>query len=363
MKFYQYFKLLYLVCLLFAGGNTLCATTYKLQQVTSVEAGCKYVFVENGRALTKDISGGYIHNTTSYKTSGLSGSENYIWETVSATGGVYLKLDYSYYLTYSGTTIQKVDNKSYAFVWQFSFNESDYAKIYHTESLGYRFIGNNGSNQYKAYSDASLASYPHDFTVYKLVESRDVTITTAKFATYCAEVGLDFSDTGAKVYAAKVVNGQVKLTEIEGGIVPANTGVLIYKEVDANETISATVKDNSTVVVDNELVGTTAETVVPETTDGKHNYILQMDGEGKAKFRKATGGKLYANRAYLSTTLSVSAHELDIVFSDEGETTGVADVRSKKSEVRGECFNLHGQRVNASHRGIVIVGGKKVVNP
>jgi hypothetical protein len=88
-----------------------------------------------------------------------------------------------------------------------------------------------------------------------------------------------------------------------------------------------------------------------------------MDGKGKAKFRKATGGKLYANRAYLSTTLSVSAHELDIVFSDEGETTGVADVRSKKSEVRGECFNLHGQRVNASHRGIVIVGGKKVVNP
>ena len=367
MKLYPYLKLLCLVCLLFAGGNWLYATTYKLVQVTSVEAGSKYVFVESSRALTTvNTSKKAIQYTDEYLTSNLDGNEDYIWQLVSAKNGFYLKMSDGYYLINpSSNNLDRESSKSDAIVWNIVFNGDGFAEIRHTDAIGYMFVGyKDSSTGYKAYSDASLASYAHDFTVYKLVEERQITITPAKFATYCAGVGLDFSNTGAKVYAAKVLNGQVKLTEIEGGIVPANTGILIYKDVAEDETISAAVKDNSVVVSDNELVGTTAETTVSwEAGDGKHNYILQADGAGNAKFRKATGGKLYANRAYLSTTMSVSAHELNIIFDDEGETTGVADVRSNKSEVRGECYNLQGQRVNANHRGIIIVGGKKVINP
>lgn len=366
MKLNPYFKLLCLACLLIAGGSRLYATTYKLVQVTSVEAGGKYVFVEGGRALTTlDTSKKALKSTTSFYMSGLSGSESYVWTLEAAAGGFYIKLSDGY-LAYNTNNydMTAVSNKANAFAWSFSFQDGT-AKISHNSGTqwGRVLCYNTTKKLYNTCAEENEAYYAHDFTVYKLVT--DITITSAKYATFCTEVGLDFSDTGAKVYTAKVQDGKVKLTEIEGGIVPANTGILIYKDVNASVTISAAVKDNSATVSDNELVGTIAETTVSWEEGGRHNYILQTDAEGKAKFfkAKAEGAKLIANRAYLSTSATVSAHELDITFDEEGETTGVADVRSKKSEVRGECFNLQGQRVNANHKGIVIVGGKKVFNP
>ncbi len=366
MKLNPYFKLLCLACLLLAGGSRLYATTYRLVQVNSVEAGGRYVFVEGGRALKKEIKSNALDYVKPYNTTGLTGTESYIWELVEANDGFYLKMDDSY-LTYDSEHSYNMISvsKANAFAWNFSFNQDETAKISHNSGTqwGRVLCYNTSKKLYNTCAEENEAYYAHDFTVYKLVT--DITITSAKYATFCAEVDLDFSDTGAKVYTAKVQDGKVKLTEIEGGIVPANTGILIYKDVNASVTISATVKDNSVVISNNELVGTIAETTVSWEANGRHNYILQTDGEGKAKFykAKAEGAKLIANRAYLSTSATVSAHELDITFDEEGETTGVADVRSKKSEVRGECFNLQGQRVNANHKGIVIVGGKKVFNP
>ena len=43
------------------------------------------------------------------------------------------------------------------------------------------------------------------------------------------------------------------------------------------------------------------------------------------------------------------------------ETTGIEEVRSRKSDGRGEMYTLDGRRANASVKGIVIQDGKKVV--
>ena len=43
------------------------------------------------------------------------------------------------------------------------------------------------------------------------------------------------------------------------------------------------------------------------------------------------------------------------------ETTGIEEVRSRKSDGRGEMYTLNGRRANASVKGIVIQDGKKVV--
>ena len=57
---------------------------------------------------------------------------------------------------------------------------------------------------------------------------------------------------------------------------------------------------------------------------------------------------------------SAGAHALTIDF-EEGDVTGIAEVSAKK-EFKGEYFNLAGQRVDANHKGIVIVNGKKFFN-
>jgi hypothetical protein len=47
-------------------------------------------------------------------------------------------------------------------------------------------------------------------------------------------------------------------------------------------------------------------------------------------------------------------------YEDDG-TTGVEDVRWQMEDVRGEYYNLHGQRVAQPGRGLYIINSKKVI--
>lgn len=44
------------------------------------------------------------------------------------------------------------------------------------------------------------------------------------------------------------------------------------------------------------------------------------------------------------------------------ETTGIDDVRSKKEDVKGDCYTLDGRKATATTKGIIIQNGKKKVN-
>ena len=66
--------------------------------------------------------------------------------------------------------------------------------------------------------------------------------------------------------------------------------------------------------------------------------------------------KVPAGKGYLK----VAAGAPDFLGFD-GETTGIADVRGKMEDVRGEYYNLAGQRVAQPTNGLYIVNGKKVI--
>lgn len=190
-----------------------------------------------------------------------------------------------------------------------------------------------------------------------------VTITTAKYATFSNSRATDFSETGITVYKAKVNSEKkvVKLTEISDGIVPASTGVILYKDVAEETNVEVPVITTEATISENDLVATVTRTLVQKTSGGKYNYILQAG----PVFNMATaeGAYMPANRAYLSTTVDASASgaRLSVVFDDD-VVTGVTDVRSKTEEGRGEYFNLKGQRVeNPKKGGIYVKNGKKVI--
>ena len=191
-----------------------------------------------------------------------------------------------------------------------------------------------------------------------------VTITTAKYATYCSPHKLDFNETGITVYKAKVNGSTVKLTEVTGGIVPANTGVILYKDVDAATTIAVPVTTTDATITDNELVGTTVRTLVAKQSGDNFNYILQ-NGQDGIVFNMATesGAYMPANRAYLSTAYDASDNgaRLMVVF-DEGDTTGIDTVNSEKVTANSVAYDLQGRRVvNPKKGGLYIVNGKKIV--
>ena len=192
-----------------------------------------------------------------------------------------------------------------------------------------------------------------------------VTITTAKYATYCSPHTLDFSATGITVYKAKVNGSTVKLTEVTGGIVPANTGVILYKDVDDATTIAVPVTTTDATITDNELVGTTIRTLVAKQSGDNFNYILQNGQDGIVfKMATAEGAYMPANRAYLSTAYDASDNNgarLMVVF-DEGDTTGIDTVDSEKVTANSVVYDLQGRRVENPRKGdLYIVNGRKVV--
>ena len=193
----------------------------------------------------------------------------------------------------------------------------------------------------------------------------EVTITDAQYATFCYARELNVEGTGVTAYTASA-NGEgeaVTLTKISNNIIPANTGVILFAETTGNYEInvSETGKEDEA-IAGNELVGVTTRTSIPETSAGKYNYIFSKKGD-VIGFYRASGAYLLPNRAYLSTSKrDAAAREFMAIMFDEGETTSLREVRGLKTDVRGEFFNLNGQRVATPVKGnIYIVNGKKVM--
>ena len=66
--------------------NDALAVTYRLQRVTNVKAGEKYVFEQAGRVMNNTISNNALETTNSYKTYGLTGDDS-IRELARLLGG------------------------------------------------------------------------------------------------------------------------------------------------------------------------------------------------------------------------------------------------------------------------------------
>lgn len=189
----------------------------------------------------------------------------------------------------------------------------------------------------------------------------NVSVTSAKYATFSDHVTRDFSTSGITVLkAVPDNNGKVDLEEITDGIVPANEGVVLFSDDEVNAAIPATKATGTGDFSDNEMVANVVKTWI--TDDGgssKVNYILSNGTNGVGFYKaKAAGANLAAHRAYLSTAATAGARDyLEFSF---GETTAITKVENTKQNVEG-YYNLNGQRIANPTKGLYIVNGKKVV--
>lgn len=175
---------------------------------------------------------------------------------------------------------------------------------------------------------------------------------TKAFATFCA--ARNFTIEGATAYKGKVEAGALSLTALSG-VIPANTGVVIAGDASANYTIKYVSTDASADVTGNEIKGTVVRS---QTSTLAGSQTLLALNSTAAQFQKFTGENFPATKAYL--LVDAGAPLLSLVFND-GETTGVNDVRSKISDVRGDFFDLQGRKVAQPTKGLYIVNGRKVV--
>lgn len=189
--------------------------------------------------------------------------------------------------------------------------------------------------------------------VYSLGLPEMVTITDAKYATYATNRALDFSGTGITAYTANADGSVVRLSPVEDGIVPANTGIILYKEEAGDVEVPFVVTDKAALT--NELVGTSERVLVSKTDEGRYNYILQKSGDNVVfNMAKEGGAYMPANRAYLSTTVCAAAR-MTAVFGDDEETSGMEMPSSLKPSAP-VYYNLSGQQVERPYvKGLYIV--------
>lgn len=147
-------------------------TTYKLVEVRLVADGSLYVFEQDGYVMNNTVSSSALQTTKSFKTTGLTGTETYVWKLESATGGFYMgncSLSSNKYLN-SKKNETGLSFGSKSSIWKFTFTDG-VALIQDTKNDN-RFLGYSKSNpyEYKAYSEGSLGSYLHAVKVYRLDE-------------------------------------------------------------------------------------------------------------------------------------------------------------------------------------------------
>ena len=179
-----------------------------------------------------------------------------------------------------------------------------------------------------------------------------VTLTPAKtYTTLTSSHALDFTSVSSdlKAYiATEISGGNVLMTQVNK--VPAGTGVVLEATTPGSPVIIPILTGAADDVSANKMAGSATATTAIAANGG---YILK-DGV----FQPAKKGTLAAGKAYLNIAVSAGASALNLDF---GGTTGINEVRGQMEEVRGEYYNLAGQRVANPTKGLYIVNGKKVI--
>lgn len=255
-------------------------------------------------------------------------------------------------ITFNSLTLSVADNPGFTNSTKYKHTSNLKANTEHTfdimpatnayYKITYNVTVPGNSNQYYEFSGA------------KFYRTDNVEISSAGYATFCLPYDATIPE-GLTAYTANDKGETVKLTAIESGKIAAGEGVVLHGEA-GTYTFVATAEDVSA-TAGNQMVGVTEDT---ELNASDNAYLLTRDKNTQAiAFRKlATTYTLGANKAYLK--LENNARNLISVVWDDN-ATGIYDLCEKKEENDGAIYNLAGQKLTRTQKGINIINGKLVI--
>ena len=206
-----------------------------------------------------------------------------------------------------------------------------------------------------------------------VLEIPEIAVTSAGFSTYYSAMPTQVGAGFQAYYISGVSNGKVVFTPFEGNLIPACTGAVIKGTAgaDINLTSDYVVAFNGL----NLMLGTITNQVI--TADDDYYYFIlgrKKDDKGNYNYGFYFPNGIQANgyftnqahKAYvkvLKTDLDGEAAAKGIGIEWGDEPTGIESISplSPKEWSSDAVYNLQGQRVTDSYRGIVIVNGKKMV--
>ena len=236
-----------------------------------------------------------------------------------------------------------------------TFSASSIAGKYKIKSNDGNWLHDNSGNRAdRCNQDPDGHNETHSWTIEPVVEL-PVSITAAKYATFFAPVAVEIP-TGVKAYTVTINDEWATLNEVEGDVIPANTGVVLYANVEEATTYNFAITENVEAIA-SDLRGSAPATYYTEA--GTYYALGLVDGV-VAFYKDAFNNNRFQNnshKAYLYVAEANGAASYSFRFPG---TTGIENVEVENA-VKA-IYDLTGRKVEAiTTPGIYIVGGKKVL--
>ena len=185
-----------------------------------------------------------------------------------------------------------------------------------------------------------------------LVKENGVKIGDAGYTTFWGMKAYNF--TGLTAYVVSEINdNSVTLTEVTSA--PAWTGVILKGDAG----IYVLEETDSPAEVGTNLLQTSRGGNFGGESASYDLFALAKKGDVVGFYKVKNGVTIPAYKCFLTVNKSSAPEYLSFILG--GETTNIADVRSKMEDVKGEVYDLLGRRVAQPTKGLYIVNGKKVV--
>ncbi|MBQ7427101.1 MAG: chitobiase/beta-hexosaminidase C-terminal domain-containing protein [Prevotella sp.] len=232
-------------------------------------------------------------------------------------------------------------------------------------------------------TDKKSYSVPKTFTATNATLSRS--FTNGVTCTVCLPYNVPAGNLDGKIYQFSEVDGAtVKMTEKTGGLV-ANTPYIFVPSSNATQITASTVTINMSDTPNTSPDGQSftfkgifehKDFTTDEISGGIYGFAADADhGASVGQFVKASNGAWTEGmRAYLAYSGNLSEtgvattrgeglpEYLNVVLvSASGNTTNIGRLELMTAEDGSAVYNLSGQRVDSSYKGLVIKNGKKVV--
>ena len=190
------------------------------------------------------------------------------------------------------------------------------------------------------------------------------TVPASGIGTFSATDKVELPD-GLTAYYCTTFDGDAKtisLNAISGGVIPAETGVLLRGTAGETYTLTATA-DDAEAISGNALVAVVVPTHIASTVGDYTNFMLKS-GEFIKIAESATTNKLAANKAYLqilTAALGSTTRGITLVWDDG--TTGISQMEDGRWQKADVIYDLQGRQFKGSrlNPGVYIVNGKKVI--
>ena len=184
-----------------------------------------------------------------------------------------------------------------------------------------------------------------------------VTLSADGYASYCSDVALDFTSIeGLGAYIATSTANDV-VTLKKTNVVPAKAGIILKGSPSATYVLTTTTENVDDWSGVNLLIGMSERTLLPSNT-----YVLANVDGVSAFYLAGDGLYIPAHKAFLKVQSGGGANRArSFNFSFDDGTTDVEKIEKSNTATTAQAYNLSGQKVNSDYKGIVIIGGKKIV--